>query len=60
MWIYDFTIIIIVNLSSRYFIVWIYDNVFVWDKGCHDNVVVLYYFPFIRIVPYPLSTILNL
>ncbi len=28
--------------TIKYFIVWIYDNAFVWDKGC-DNVVV---FPF--------------
>ncbi len=27
------------QLSSGYFIVWTYDNVCVWDKGC-DSVVV--------------------
>jgi len=29
-----------INENNKYFIVWIYDNAFVWDKGC-DNVGVL-------------------
>jgi hypothetical protein len=34
--------------NNKYFIVLIYDNVFVWNNGC-DSVIVLYCFPFIII-----------
>jgi hypothetical protein len=36
------TAIVYSTENNKYFIVWIYDNVFVWDKGC-DSILV---FPF--------------